>query len=544
MNAIHFRRRQGGAIMLSLPVLFCSVALCVPATARAAKTEVVPKWDRLELVFKSSSAYENPFQDCKLTATFVSPSGKTNSVDGFWDGGRTWRVRFSPGQPGHWTYRTWCSDFGNDGLDNQSGEFICSAPVGLTRFDQHGPVRLAADHRHFEHADGTPFFWLADSAWGGPRFSSERDWEGYAAVRASQKFSAVQWSVIGPDSRHETAFTGSDRIAVNPDFFQRLDGKVKTLNEVGLLSVMAPSWLRSGQTLSALPESQLALLFRYMVARWGANDVAWLLVPLSGTTSGWRSAAETAFHRGTNSPVILLANDVDDVADMKWVDAYGYTSGQNPGDDGWRKLVARLGSEETPQSGHALVDVIPPYENAASSRTGERISADDMRRVTWQTLLAGSAAGASYGADGVAYWNTTPQDAPRGTPGRGLPVWQLSLFLPGAKQAAEVMDFFNSIPFWNLKPASDVVAGQSNSVSPDQFIAAAETGSKDLAVVYVPDERRLELNLNALPSSPTVQWFNPRTGQRSPAVAVVGGSSFQVPTPGPGDWVLVIKKGK
>ena len=61
----------------------------------------------------------------------MSPLGETNEVDGFWDGGRTWRVRFSPDQPGRWKFRTPCSDKTNDGLHNEFGEFICTAATGL-----------------------------------------------------------------------------------------------------------------------------------------------------------------------------------------------------------------------------------------------------------------------------------------------------------------------------------------------------------------------------------------------------------------------------
>jgi hypothetical protein len=50
--------------------------------------------------------------------------------------------------------------------------------------------------------------------------------------------------------------------------------------------------------------------------------------------------------------------------------------------------------------------------------------------------------------------------------------------------------------------------------------------------------------LDALPPSPSIGWLNPRTGENSPAVAAVGGSSAQFPTPDSGDWLLVLKKGK
>src|SRR6185369_16302536 len=130
-----------------------------------------------------------------------------NVVPAFWDGGKTWRVRFSPARLGRWNYTTVCSDPRNKGLQNQRGSFLCSTPIRPNRFSQHGPLRVARDGRHFEHVDGTPFFWVADTSWDGPRLASDKDWETYAVIRATQKFSAVQWSVApGEDAGGRRAF--------------------------------------------------------------------------------------------------------------------------------------------------------------------------------------------------------------------------------------------------------------------------------------------------------------------------------------------------
>ena len=59
-------------------------------------------------------------------------------------------------------------------------------------------------------------------------------------------------------------------------------------------------------------------------------------------------------------------------------------------------------------------------------------------------------------------------------------------------------------------------------------------------VVYVPEDRTVEVKLDLMPESPTVTWVNPRTGERSPAVAVVTASTCQFPTPAEGDWVLLM----
>ena len=71
-----------------------------------------------------------------------------------------------------------------------------------------------------------------------------------------------------------------------------------------------------------------------------------------------------------------------------------------------------------------------------------------------------------------------------------------------------------------------------------KYIAAARSEKKDLTLVYVPEERTIEVLLTALPPSPEVRWFNPRTGETSAAVAVITDTTAQFPTPGEGDWIL------
>ena len=160
----------------------------VPTAAASAKTPVIAKWGRFEQAFKSSVVYSNAVQEASLTVAFTSPLGDTSEADGFWDGGKIWRVRFSPDQPGRWKFKTTCSDTANLDLHDQTGEFICTAATGETRFHKHGQVRVARDQRHLEHADGTPFFWLADTVWTGARAAEPKDWQFYAQTRAYPKF--------------------------------------------------------------------------------------------------------------------------------------------------------------------------------------------------------------------------------------------------------------------------------------------------------------------------------------------------------------------
>ena len=531
-------RRFGWLLcVLALPLASCTAV-------RYGKLPAVPKWTRFEQAFESRVAYSNALQQATLTVVFSSPLGETNPVYGFWDGGTTWRVRFSPNQAGRWSYETICSDPANPGLHHRTGAFLCTAPAGANRFQRHGPVRAARDHRHFEHADGTPFFWLADCAWAAALLSDPEGWQRYCATRAGQKFTAVQWSAAnGMDLRKEYAFSGSDRIAVNPAFFQRLDAKVDALNRAGLLSVIMPFY-----DIRMLPgdpkDAEGVLYLRYLAARWGANDVAWLLPVDAGELEPCKRLGRAVFGEGPHAPV-LIDSRVDEFAqfrDEKWVDAFGYMSDfseksladflSGPFVTAWQKEPV-----------HPLLNLFPIYEDGRVHAGKPFGDANEVRRAAWLSLLLAPPAGVGYGTLDVATWSSTT-NLPPNHPADEAPPWQEAASLPGAKQMTILATFVNSIEFWRLVPSPQIVAVQPGLTSPRRYIAVAATETKDLTIVYVPEDRTLDLFRNALPRSPVMGWTNPRTGETEPAVAVVEGGACRFPTPGPGDWLLVIKAGK
>lgn len=67
-------------------------------------------WRAAGITFESANTYPNPLIAAELNVLFTSPSGKQVVVPGFWDGGRTWRVRFAPTEYGVWKYVSTCSD--------------------------------------------------------------------------------------------------------------------------------------------------------------------------------------------------------------------------------------------------------------------------------------------------------------------------------------------------------------------------------------------------------------------------------------------------
>ena len=65
----------------------------------------VERWDTHEVALEAEKEYENPFCDVQVTAQFRHvDSGREIQIDGFHDGGSTWRIRMMPLEIGVWEY--------------------------------------------------------------------------------------------------------------------------------------------------------------------------------------------------------------------------------------------------------------------------------------------------------------------------------------------------------------------------------------------------------------------------------------------------------
>ena len=528
-------KSNGCSFRLIVMLGLSSAPFLAQGATQSVKMPVTPKWGRFEHAFTSSATYTNPLQEVTLTVQFISPLGEKAQVYGFWDGGRTWRVRFAPDQPGRWIYRTTCSDSGNTGLHGQAGAFLCTSSLGQSPFRRHGLVQVAKDRHHLEYGDGTPFFWLADTVNRAALIADMRSWSTYAVIRSSQNFNVAQWSVTsGGNLEHESALTGfPERIGINPDFFKRLDARLDVLSEAGILSAISPLAQPEPDAV-ALPESQLVLLARYVVARWGAEPVAWLLAPGkdSKQIERWRKVGTEVFSGMRHAPVVVYASDPETLqafAEQPWADVLGV---QMPFDRDRGEILDRLSKD------HPVL-AFTPHENAVNPKNRTRVSADEVRQSAYCGLLMTPPAGVSYAGLGIENWDTTVESKKEDPFGAGLPLWQKALFMPGAKQLSQMAQLFSSVDFWRLRPNAAVLGTAASSTT-----CPAATPTKDLEMVYVANERMLELALAAMPHSPTVTWFNPRQGGNSPAVAVVVQEKCQFPTPAAGDWVLLLKAGK
>ena len=138
---------------------------------------------------------DDPFNEVTLDLLVTDPAGQERAIPAFWAGDRQWRVRYAPARGGRHVVSSRCSDAGDGGLHGAAGELHVTEAADVSNpLLRHGPIQVAAGRRHLEHADGTPFLWLADTWWMGlcRRLRWPEEFHALTADRTAKGFNVVQ----------------------------------------------------------------------------------------------------------------------------------------------------------------------------------------------------------------------------------------------------------------------------------------------------------------------------------------------------------------
>ena len=505
--------------------------------------EEIPRWSVWEVEMTGEVQHGRLPEAVGGTVELVSPGGAEHRVEAFWDGGRSWRARFAPGEVGDWTWRS-RSD-ADAALDGASGQFRCveaSEDQPLHR----GPLRVSDDRRHLAHGDGTPFFWLGDTAWNGALRANENDWAEYLSLRREQGFNVIQFVTTQWRGRPGAGvYDDTDGLTVNVEAFQRLDRMVAAVNEHGMVAAPVMLWTLTerdpGQTLS---EEHAIALCRYMVARWGAYNVAWLLggdgrFP-EESIERWRWIGRAVFGADHDRPVTMHPCGSrwveEEFASEPWFDFIGYQSGhglpektsrwiaKGPPARAWRTL-------EMP-----IINLEPNYEGFPAYGSEHIISAHDVRRAAWLSILSTPPAGVTYGTNPIWVWHEETGPAPGHSNLTSVQPWREGLESEGIEGMTALREIIDDLEWWRLRPAQELLANQPGSDDPRDTIVAVMTEERDLLVAYTPSGKEIALTEEDLPAQ--AMWRDPRDGSSRQADITDGTFS----APDESDWLLILRR--
>ncbi|MFD1786321.1 DUF5060 domain-containing protein [Sphingomonas floccifaciens] len=260
--------------MLGAAVAGGVVAMVPGGAVATALAKSVERWGLYEIALDGPSG-GNPFDDVRLTATFES-GGRTIAVPGFYDGDGTYRIRFSPGDLGRWTWRT-ASNVA--ALDGKTGTMTCVAPAAGNR----GPVRMSRDGYHFVYADGTPYRPVGTTSYSWALQSDARCAETLATLKTAP-FNKIRMCVfpnVASVATDPFVRTGAgpkdwDPARFDPAYFRRFEDRIRRLGALGIeadVILFHPYDKLRGY--SDMKPADDARYLRYIAARFGAFRNVW-----------------------------------------------------------------------------------------------------------------------------------------------------------------------------------------------------------------------------------------------------------------------------
>lgn len=234
-----------------------------------------------------TEATQNPYREVNFSAWFFQ-DGPSREVVGFYDGNRTFRIRFMPPVPGTWHYTTVSS---LPELEGVSGDFVVAKSVVPPASKVLPQVRVVPGQRGFSYADGRPFEARGTTVPAAMLAGDEAQHRKTLKMLADGGFNKVRLSVLpgnADEPRTEPPaypFPGKpghfELGRFNPGYFQRLERWIAELGRHGVEAelVLFHGEPDAGWGLDAMTADDEAAYVRYVVARLAAfHNVWWSIV--------------------------------------------------------------------------------------------------------------------------------------------------------------------------------------------------------------------------------------------------------------------------
>jgi len=528
-----------------------SAAHCAPhGIVFSQSAQVIEAYDFVEVTIQADAPdAPNPFSDVVISGSFNRVGQPEATVDGFCDSadGRIFRIRFMPPAPGDYSYSVTCRQATFSQEHHGSFRAVNGNRRGVLRIDPDYPFHFIweGNGEHYFLNGTTAFFmmgWRDDAVINGiinrlSRLKINRI-RLMLAARTSQfwgepivpsrdfQICLNPWVAERPENVTNPGF---DYARFNVPYWQKWDRMMRYAWARDMILSAVLDWNDSKVHPAAGGPDELRY-FRYAVARLSAysnlnwdlgdditayhnDEWAHLVGPLIKKWDPYRHLI-TDHPNSDREPLDRASGWMDFTSFQEWRrPLHGWMVAQRQKQAKLERVIPQT-DEEYGYEDH--------YPNGSSYGFPDLHSADNNRRAAWQIAMAGT-------------YQTTGETAKRGTGvwpdtgggwinGRGD---DSMVMLNGM---AHMVDFFTSLEWWKLDPHDDLVD--------DGAYCLADPGRQ--YIVYLRTGRPVTVRLG--PGEYEAEWFNPRTGKRSPAGAVKGPEWKSPTSPDSADWALLLTR--
>jgi hypothetical protein len=423
-----------------------------------------------------------------------------------------------------------------------------------------GDLKVSLNRRFVTYADGSPFFYLGDTAWELFHRLTREEANLYLDDRAAKRFTVIQAVVLAeldglhvPNPYGEVPLVDDDPTRPNEKYFAHVDYVVEAARLRGMYVGMLPTW--GNKVVKGSWEKSAPVIFNPESAyRYGlfigrryqnAANVIWILGgdrDPAGVEAVWRAMAR-GLKEGDGSRHLITFHpngrnsSAGKLHDEAWLDFNMIQSGHNMRDNPNYEMIQR-DYNRTPVK--PCMDGEPRYENHPIDwKPDEKgwFDEHDVRQAAYCAIFAG-AHGHTYGCHDV--WQMLT--AGRQPVGFARGDWKTSIHLPGASQMTHVRSLIESRPMLGRVPDASILASDAGTGG-DHILATRGGG---YAFVYSPAGKPFSVRMNFARGARELRasWFDPRSGQSHTmeVLKAAGERTFTPPgTPGRGnDWILIL----
>lgn len=521
----------------------------------------IQQWKSFEITFESNAKYENPYTDVELRVEFVGPEGEKLIRPGYWEKGKTWKVRFaSPTDSGVWTWKSTASNETDNGLHAKTGKLKAVPYTGENELIKNGLLRMSAGKRNVVHANGKAFLMIGDTPWALPWRGTYESVEAYAKNRQERGFNTALLMSLMPDRgvdgpRSRTEAGGFDVAfedlkeghinEINPDYFLYLDSLQNILIHHGIVPVFQPvfhgfGW--KGKELLGwdMDEIEYARYCRYLVARYGAEPAMWLVgADSDGRNNGIKEGGEEIQKWDAyQQPTGLHYSPHDDKTpawledfggqyephmnrthqDAEWLDFQWCQTGHGAKHQ-FHKVVLMYNNQPT----KAVANGEPTYEGINNPENG---AGWWQGHEAWSQFLSGGTMGVIYGAGGLWNWKLFSEEDGWDAWANSNVSWKEAIELPGAVYVGYLGEALNGLDITDIEKHPELAGGN---------LCLAKPGT--LFIIYLPGGGKTPLK--QAPENGTYKWFNPRSGELAEK-GKIENATIQLESPIEGPSVLIV----
>jgi len=425
-------------------------------------------------------------------------------------------------------------------------------------------LKISENQRYLVKEDGTPFFWMADTAWELFHRCDSTEITLYLDQRAEQGFNVVQAVALAeldglntPNAQGVSPLMDNDPEKPNPAYFDYVDWVITEAAQRDIHIALLPTW---GDKLwkhswgigpEVFNPGNAETFGKWMGNRFKSHkNIIWVLGgdrnPRTGTkdVEVWNQMAQgvlTAYPDPNEALLTFHPQPKEDGGSStwfhneEWLDFNMHQTGHCANQGTYKHITHDYALTPTKPT----LDGEPLYEdhpNCFNAKELGHSSARDIRRIMYWNVFAG-AFGQSYGCHAI--WQM--YDLDKEGINQPLRPWKEALDLPMANQVKHLKNLMLSRPFLSRIPDQSMVV--DNQAEDNDYTSATRDAKGTYAMVYFPQGKPQTIDTGKLSGNSFMStWYDPRTGVSFKG-PVFQKEHIEIHPPSEGlgnDWVLVI----